>query len=137
MTGRNYLKTTLLLAGLSGLLLAIGAFLGGNWLTIMLIVAIGMNGIGYFFSDKIAIRAARAVPVTEAQFPELYQIVKGLADRAQIPMPRLYVSPSQQPTDFNQTAPLAKKWLKDNAGTYKMTRYVREKLSTKASEETE
>ena len=100
MTGRNYLKTTLLLAGLSGLLLAIGSFLGGNWITIMLIVAIVMNGIAYFFSDKIAIRAARAVPVTEAQFPELYQIVKGLADRAGIPMPRLYVSPSRQPNAF-------------------------------------
>jgi heat shock protein HtpX len=100
MTGRNYLKTTLLLAGLSGLLLAIGARLGGNWITIMLVVAIVMNGIAYFFSDKIAIRAARAVPVTEAQFPELYQIVKGLADRAGIPMPRLYVSPSPQPNAF-------------------------------------
>ena len=100
MTGRNYLKTTLLLAGLSGLLLAIGAFLGGNWITIMLFVAIGMNGIAYFYSDKIAIRAARAVPVTEAQFPELYQIVKGLADKAGIPMPRLYVSPSPQPNAF-------------------------------------
>jgi heat shock protein HtpX len=100
MTGRNYLKTTLLLAGLSGLLLAIGAFLGGNWITIMLIVVIVMNGIAYFFSDKIAIRAARAVPVSEAQFPELYQIVKGLADRADIPMPRLYVSPSPQPNAF-------------------------------------
>jgi heat shock protein HtpX len=100
MTGRNYLKTTLLLAGLSGLLLAIGSFLGGNWITIMLVVAIVMNGIAYFFSDKIAIRAARAVPVSEAQFPELYQIVKGLADKAGIPMPRLYVSPSPQPNAF-------------------------------------
>jgi heat shock protein HtpX len=100
MTGRNYLKTTLLLAGLSGLLLAIGSFLGGNWITIMLFVAIAMNGIAYFFSDKIAIRAARAVPVSEAQFPELYQIVKGLADRAGMPMPRLYVSPSPQPNAF-------------------------------------
>jgi heat shock protein HtpX len=100
MTGRNYLKTTLLLAGLSGLLLAIGAFLGGNWITIMLVLAIVMNGVAYFFSDKIAIRAAHAVPVTEAQFPELHQIVKGLADRAGIPMPRLYVSPSQQPNAF-------------------------------------
>jgi heat shock protein HtpX len=100
MTGRNYLKTTLLLAGMSGLLLAIGSFLGGNWITIMLILAIVMNGVAYFFSDKIAIRAARAVPVTEAQFPELYQIVKGLADKAGIPMPRLYVSPSQQPNAF-------------------------------------
>ncbi|HEV2824120.1 MAG TPA: zinc metalloprotease HtpX, partial [Actinomycetota bacterium] len=100
MTGRNYLKTTLLLAGLSGLLLAIGAFLGGNWITIMLILAIVMNGVAYFFSDKIAIRAARAVPVTEAQFPELLQIVKGLAHKAGIPMPRLYVSPSPQPNAF-------------------------------------
>ena len=104
MTGRNYLKTTLLLAGLSGLLLFIGsllqASLGGNWITIMLVVAIAMNGIAYFYSDKIAIRAARAVPVTEAQFPELYQIVKGLADKAGIPMPRLYVSPSPQPNAF-------------------------------------
>jgi heat shock protein HtpX len=100
MTGRNYLKTTLLLAGLSGLLLAIGALLGGAWITIMLIVAIGMNGVAYFFSDKIAIRAARAVPVTEAQFPELYQIVRGLANKAGIPMPRLYVSPSRQPNAF-------------------------------------
>jgi heat shock protein HtpX len=100
MTGRNYLKTTLLLAGLSGLLLAIGYILGGSWITIMLILAIVMNGVAYFYSDKIAIRAAHAVPVTEAQFPELHQIVKGLANRAGIPMPRLYVSPSQQPNAF-------------------------------------
>jgi heat shock protein HtpX len=104
MTGRNYLKTTLLLAGLSGVLLFVGsllqASLGGNWITIMLVVVIAVNGIAYFYSDKIAIRAARAVPVTAAQFPELHQIVKGLADRAGIPMPRLYVSPSPQPNAF-------------------------------------
>jgi heat shock protein HtpX len=100
MTGRNYFKTTLLLAGLSGLLLAIGATLGGNWITIMLVIAIVMNGVAYFFSDKIAIRAAGAVPVTEAEFPEFHQIVRGLADRAGIPMPRLYVSPSPQPNAF-------------------------------------
>jgi len=100
MTGRNYLKTTLLLAGLSGLLLAIGGLIGGNWVTIMLVVAIVVNGIAYFYSDKLAIRAAKAVPVTEAQFPELHQIVRGLADRAGIPMPRLYVSPSPQPNAF-------------------------------------
>ena len=100
MTGRNYLKTTLLLAGLSGLLLAIGALLGGRWITIMLVVAIVLNGVAYFFSDKIAIRAARAVPVSEAEFPELSQIVRGLADRAGMPMPRLYVSPSPQPNAF-------------------------------------
>jgi heat shock protein HtpX len=59
-----------------------------------------LNGVAYFFSDKIAIRAARAVPVSEAEFPELYQIVRGLADRAGMPMPRLYVSPSPQPNAF-------------------------------------
>jgi heat shock protein HtpX len=103
MTGRNYFKTTLLLAGLSGLLLAIGAALGGPWITIMLVLAVAMNGIAYFYSDKIAIRAARAVPVTGNENPqtrELYQVVKGLADRAGMPMPRLYVSPSPQPNAF-------------------------------------
>jgi heat shock protein HtpX len=100
MTGRNYFKTTLLLAAMSGLLLAIGALLGGNWITIALVLAIAMNGFAYFFSDKIAIRAARAVPVSEAEFPELHQIVRGIAARAGIPMPRLYVSPSPQPNAF-------------------------------------
>ncbi|HEX5297802.1 MAG TPA: M48 family metalloprotease [Streptosporangiaceae bacterium] len=79
MTRRNYLKTTLLLAAMSGLLLGIGALLGGNWITIALVAAIAMNGFAYFFSDKIAIRAAGAVPVSEAEFPELHRIVSGLA----------------------------------------------------------
>jgi heat shock protein HtpX len=100
MTGRNYLKTTLLLAGLSGLLLLIGSRFGTTGVTIALVAAIVMNGIAYFYSDKIAIRAAGAVPVTEAEFPELWRIVRGLADRAGIPMPRLYVSPSPQPNAF-------------------------------------
>ena len=100
MTGRNYVKTTLLLAGMSGLLLAVGALLGGNWITIALVLAIALNGFAYFFSDRIAIRAARAVPVSEAEFPELYQIVHGLAAKAHMPMPRLYVSPSPQPNAF-------------------------------------
>jgi heat shock protein HtpX len=100
MTGRNYLKTTLLLAGLSGLLLLIGSQFGSTGVTIALAAAILMNGVAYFLSDKIAIRSAGAVPVTEAEFPELHQIVKGLADRAGIPMPRLYVSPSPQPNAF-------------------------------------
>ena len=100
MTGRNYLKTTLLLAGLSGLLLLIGAQFGTGGLTIALILAVVMNGVAYFYSDKIAIRAAGAVPVSEAEFPELYRIVRGLADRAGMPMPRLYVSPSPQPNAF-------------------------------------
>jgi heat shock protein HtpX len=100
MTGRNYLKTTLLLAGLSGLLLLIGSRFGTGGVTIALIAAVVMNGIAYFYSDKIAIRASGAVPVTEAEFPELHSIVRGLADKAGIPMPRLYVSPSPQPNAF-------------------------------------
>jgi len=101
MSGRNYFKTTLLLAALSGLLLLVGQALGGGrWLTIMLLVAIAINGMSYFFSDKIALRASRAKPVTEAQFPELYSIVNGLAVKANIPTPRLYVSPSPQPNAF-------------------------------------
>jgi heat shock protein HtpX len=101
MTGRNYFKTTILLAAMSGLLLFVGQLLGGGrWLTIMLVVAIVINGLSYFFSDKIALRASGAKPVTEAQFPELYQIVAGLAVKANIPMPRLYVSPSPQPNAF-------------------------------------
>jgi heat shock protein HtpX len=101
MSGRNYLKTTLLLASLSGLLLLVGQLLGGGrWLTIMLLVAIAINGISYFFSDKIALRASGARPVSQAQFPELYAIVNGLAAKASIPTPRLYVSPSPQPNAF-------------------------------------
>src|SRR5919197_991432 len=101
MGTRNYMKTTLLLASMSALVLFIGAEIGGGqYLPLALVFAILMNGVAYFFSDKIAIMAARAKPVTEAQAPELYRIVRGLADRARIPMPRLYVSPSQQPNAF-------------------------------------
>jgi heat shock protein HtpX len=100
VTGKNYFKTTLLLAVMSGLLLGIGALLGGNWITIALVLAIAMNGFAYFFSDKIAIRAAGAVPVSEAEFPQLHQIVRGLAAKADMPMPRLYMSPSPQPNAF-------------------------------------
>ena len=98
--GRNYLKTTLLLAGLSGLLLFVGSLFGGRWVTVMLIVALLVNGVAYFFSDKIALRASGAVPVSEAEFPELHRIVQGLATKANIPMPRLYVAPSPQPNAF-------------------------------------
>jgi heat shock protein HtpX len=101
MGTRNYMKTTLLLASMSALVLFIGAQIGGGrYLPLALIFAILMNGIAYFFSDKIAIMAARAKPVTEAQFPELFAIVRGLAGRAGIPMPRLYVSASDQPNAF-------------------------------------
>src|SRR6266542_227800 len=105
MNSRNYLKTTLLLATMSAIVLLIGSrFAGGAYLPLALAFAVLMNGIAYFFSDKIAILSARAKPVTEAEFPELYRIVRGLAGRAGMPMPRLYVSPSQQPNAFATAA---------------------------------
>jgi len=101
MGTRNYLKTTVLLATMSGLLLFIAQMLGGTRaLPIALVLAVLLNGGAYFFSDKIAVAAARAKPIKEDDFPELYRIVHRLANRAQIPMPRLYVSPSKQPNAF-------------------------------------
>jgi heat shock protein HtpX len=95
------MKTTLLLASMSAIVLFIGSQIGGGaYLPLALAFAVLMNGVAYFFSDKIAILAARAKPVTEAEYPELYRIVRGLAGRAGMPMPRLYVSPSQQPNAF-------------------------------------
>jgi heat shock protein HtpX len=101
MNSRNYMKTTLLLAAMSAIVLFIGSRIGGGaYLPLALAFAILMNGVAYFFSDKIAILSARAKPVTESEYPELYRIVRGLAGRAGMPMPRLYVSPSQQPNAF-------------------------------------
>jgi heat shock protein HtpX len=101
MNSRNYMKTTLLLASMSAIVLFIGSQIGGGaYLPLALAFAVLMNGVAYFFSDKIAILAARAKPVAEAEYPELYRIVRGLAGRAGMPMPRLYVSPSQQPNAF-------------------------------------
>ncbi len=101
MNSRNYMKTTLLLAAMSAIVLFIGSRIaGGAYLPLALAFAILMNGVAYFFSDKIAILSARAKPVTEPDFPELYRIVRGLAGRTGMPMPKLYVSPSQQPNAF-------------------------------------
>ncbi|MFA9446219.1 M48 family metalloprotease [Egicoccus sp. AB-alg6-2] len=96
-------KTFVLLAAMSGLLLLIGAMFdggGGGFLTIMMIVAIGMNFFGYFYSDKLAIKMARAQPMDEARYPDVYAIVRDLARRAGQPMPRLYISPSPQLNAF-------------------------------------
>ena len=94
-------KTFILLAALSGLLLLIGQLFGGTQgLTIALIFAVLMNGVSYFFSHKIAIKMARAEPMDEAQFPEVYRIVRELSQKAQQPMPDLYMSPSPQLNAF-------------------------------------
>jgi heat shock protein HtpX len=98
---KNGVKTAALLAGLAGLLMLFGRVLGGSGgLTFAFIISLVMIGGTYFFSDKLAIRAARAVEVTPEQLPKYFQIMEELTASAGMPMPRLYVSPEQQPNAF-------------------------------------
>jgi heat shock protein HtpX len=94
-------KTFVLLAALSGLLLLAGQALAGEGGPyIALGIALVMNGSAYWFSDKIAIKMARAKPASEAEYPWYHRMVHDLALKASKPMPRLYVSPSPQPNAF-------------------------------------
>jgi heat shock protein HtpX len=95
------LKTFILLAGLTGLLMAIGSAIGGrNGLMIALVFAGIMNFVGYWFSDKIALSMSGAQPVSENEAPDLYRLVRELCLRANLPLPRLYVIPSPTPNAF-------------------------------------
>jgi heat shock protein HtpX len=98
---RNGLKTAALLALLSGLILLAGRAIGGSGgLVIALLIALGMNGFSYFYSDKLALRSMRAYPVSQVEQPRLYAIVAELAASMRMPMPRLYISPTEAPNAF-------------------------------------
>jgi heat shock protein HtpX len=97
----NGLKTAALLGLMTALILVVGNWLAGTTgLVIALFVALAMNFATYFWSDKIALRAMRARPVSEAQLPELHRLVRELSRQADEPMPRLYLSPTDQPNAF-------------------------------------
>jgi heat shock protein HtpX len=93
-------RTWLLIAGLTGLLIAIGALLGGGFLYIFVGLAVLMNVAGYWFSDRLALKASRAQPVEPGTMSELEGMVQDLAQRAQVPVPRLFLIPSEQPNAF-------------------------------------
>ncbi|NMO56564.1 zinc metalloprotease HtpX [Actinoplanes sp. TBRC 11911] len=97
----NGLKTAALLGLLSALILALGyAFGGSGGLIFAVFLSLALNAGTYFFSDKLALRSMRAQPVSEAEFPALYQMVRELSSSAGQPMPKLYVSPTMQPNAF-------------------------------------
>jgi heat shock protein HtpX len=94
------LRTWLLVAGLTALLIAAGALVGGVFLYVFVGLAVAMNVAGYWFSDRIALKASRARPLDEAEAPRLHATVAALSQRAGIPKPRLYLIPSEQPNAF-------------------------------------
>ena len=97
----NNVKTAVILAAIGGLLVLAGAAYGGSsGMVLGLIIGLVVVGGSYWFSDKLAIRSARAVEVTEQQMPRYHAIVRDLCQRGDLPMPRLYVSPDPQPNAF-------------------------------------
>lgn len=97
----NTLKTGALLGLMTGLLVLIGGYFGGSQgMSIAFVMAFLMNFGAYWFSDRIVLAMYRAQPVSEAEAPELHRIVQGLALRANMPMPRLYIIPTEAPNAF-------------------------------------
>ena len=97
----NQIRTTILLAVMTALIVWVGQFLGGRQgMIIALIFAAGMNFFSYWYSDKLVLKMYRAREVTPEQEPELYETVQRLTQRAGLPMPKLYVIPQQAPNAF-------------------------------------
>lgn len=97
----NNLKTAVLLAGLGGLIVTLGGLIGGRGaLVFSFFIALAMVGGSYWFSDKLAIKAAHARPLEDNDVPWLRATVAELAQQANIPMPKLYISPEMQPNAF-------------------------------------
>jgi heat shock protein HtpX len=97
----NTFKSTLMLVGLMLLLVLIGERIGGqNGMLIAFAISVAMNFTAYFFSDKIALKMYRAQPVTREQMPRAYEVVERLAAKDGIPMPKIYMIPSESPNAF-------------------------------------
>jgi heat shock protein HtpX len=97
----NTLKTTLLLTSLTLFLLFVGQHYGGrNGMVLALVVAVGMNFFSYFYSDKLALSMYRAQPATREQLPRVYSVVEQMTQRIGLPMPKIFVIPSDSPNAF-------------------------------------
>jgi heat shock protein HtpX len=97
----NQIRTTLLLASLTALIVLIGSWLGGQQgMFVALLVAAGMNFFSYWFSDKIVLRMYNAQAVGPQEAPELWETVQTLCQRANLPMPKVYVIPQEAPNAF-------------------------------------
>ncbi|MFL6427666.1 MAG: zinc metalloprotease HtpX [Acidobacteriaceae bacterium] len=97
----NTLKTALLLTSLTLFLIFIGQYFGGrNGMLVALAVAVAMNFFSYFYSDKLALSMYRAQPATREQLPRVYSVVEQMTQRIGLPMPKIYVIPSESPNAF-------------------------------------
>ena len=97
----NALKTALLLGLLTGFMILVGDWLGGqHGMVVALVIAAIMNFVSYFFSDKIALMSYRAQPVTREELPRVYAVVERITQRQGLPMPKIYVIPTESPNAF-------------------------------------
>ena len=97
---KNTFKTIILLSLLGGLSIGVGSIFGPSGLFIGAVIAFLLVGCSYWFSDKIAIKSARAIPADRDQHPQYFEIMEELSKKAEIPMPALYISPNPQPNAF-------------------------------------